>query len=219
MTVGHLHDFTAHHTSLLRRSHPIKIPHPQPSGERRTFLDSISGVPVSDLPTSYANRTNMPNNIPEFQIANFLTTNTRPLSLSDPSLKDNTDTDCSICHIAYANPPQNYVHPDLPDGEKEYAVEIQNRGTCKHIFGRRCLEQHIRSGNPWSHTCPLCRTEWFSAPNSGRREILMDVERTLTALAALDLIDGRTGRARQELARVEVALVRIREALYESRWI
>lgn len=46
--------------------------------------------------------------------------------------------------------------------------------------------------------------------------MLMDVERTLTALAALDLVDEQV---QQELGQVEVALERIREALYESRWI
>lgn len=41
--------------------------------------------------------------------------------------------------------------------------------------------------------------------------MLLDVERTLTALAALRMVDEQ---ARQELAYVEVALERIREALY-----
>ncbi|KAJ4984821.1 SET domain-containing protein [Stagonosporopsis vannaccii] len=151
----------------------------------------------------------MPNNIPEFQIADFLTKYTKPLLRSDLTLTNGTNTECFICHTPYADPPQNYVHPDLPDGDEEYAVQIQNRSECKHIFGRRCLEQHIRGGNPWSHTCPLCRTEWFPAPNSARRDMLVEIERTLMVLAALDIVGGH---ARQELGQVEVALERIREA-------
>jgi hypothetical protein len=159
----------------------------------------------------------MPNSIPELQIANFLATNTKPLELRDvASANDDAGTDCPICHNPYADPPQNYVHPDLPGDEEEYAVQIENRGECTHIFGRRCLEHHIRGGNPWSHTCPLCRSDWFPAPNAGRQEMLLNVERTLTNLAAMEQIDEHT---RQELGQVEVALGRIRDALYESRWI
>lgn len=46
--------------------------------------------------------------------------------------------------------------------------------------------------------------------------MLMEVERTLNTIAALELDDEQ---ARTELGQVEVALERIREALYESRWI
>lgn len=158
----------------------------------------------------------MPNNIPRFQIANFLATNTKALELTKLSSKTNAEAECPICHAPYANPPQDYVHPDLPEDEEEYAVQISNRGDCVHIFGRRCLEYHIRGGNPWSHTCPLCRVEWFPAPNARRQEMLLEVERMLTTLAAIDLVDER---ARLELIQVEVALDRIRGALYESRWI
>lgn len=159
----------------------------------------------------------MPNSIPGFQVANFLATNTKPLKLKDiVSTTDDAGGVCPICHHSYVNPPQDYVHPDLPEDEEEYAVQIKNRGDCTHTFGRHCLEHHIRGGNPWSHTCPLCRTEWFPAPNAGRHEMLLNVERTLISLAAMEQIDEHT---RQELGQVEVALGRIRDALYESRWI
>lgn len=46
--------------------------------------------------------------------------------------------------------------------------------------------------------------------------MLLDIERTLTSLAAMEQIDENT---RQELGQVEVALGRIRDALYGSRWI
>lgn len=159
----------------------------------------------------------MANSIPEFQIANFLATNTKPLELKNiASTTESTGTECPICHNSYADPPQDYVHPDLPEDEDEYAVQIQNRGECTHVFGRRCLEHHIRGRNPWSYTCPLYRTEWFPAPNAGRQEMLLNVERTLTSLAAMEQIDEHT---RQELGQVEVALERVRDALYDSRWI
>ncbi|XPS71787.1 hypothetical protein M3J09_003964 [Ascochyta lentis] len=157
----------------------------------------------------------MPNRIPDFQIANFLTTNTTALQLTQLSAAG-VESECSICHNSYADPPQNYVHPDLPEGEDEYPVQIRNRGSCKHVFGRRCLEHHIRGGNPWSHTCPMCRTEWFPAPNAARRQMLNEVEWTLNHLATLHVDDDR---ARRELGEAEIALERIREALYESRWI
>lgn len=91
----------------------------------------------------------MPSTIPVFHIANFLATNTKPLKLKDIVLTtDDAGTDCPICHNSYADPPQNYVHPDLPEDEDEYAVQIENRGDCTHIFGRHCLEHHMRGGNP-----------------------------------------------------------------------
>ncbi|KAF1923364.1 uncharacterized protein M421DRAFT_425889 [Didymella exigua CBS 183.55] len=158
----------------------------------------------------------MPNLIPEFQIANFLANNTKPLELVELSSITDPETQCPICHNSFAGPPQDYVHPDLPGDEEEYAVQIDNRGECTHIFGRHCLEHHIRSGNPWSHVCPLCRTEWFPAPNAGRQDMLLNVERTLTALASIELVDEH---AIQELEQVELALGRIRDSLYDSRWI
>lgn len=160
----------------------------------------------------------MPNRIPNVQIANFLATNTKPLHLDELNSSANADKKCPICHNLYIDPPQGYVHPDFPEDEDEdeYAVQIKNREGCTHIFGRRCLECHVRSGNPWSHTCPLCRMEWLPAPNAGRRAMLGDVERTLNHLAALDLDNEK---ARQELREVEAALERTREALYQSRWI
>ncbi|KAF9699224.1 hypothetical protein EKO04_003322 [Ascochyta lentis] len=68
----------------------------------------------------------MPNRIPDFQIANFLTTNTTALQLTQLSAAG-VESECSICHNSYADPPQNYVHPDLPEGEDEYPVQIRNR--------------------------------------------------------------------------------------------
>ncbi|KAF2621292.1 hypothetical protein BU25DRAFT_312537, partial [Macroventuria anomochaeta] len=61
----------------------------------------------------------MPNNIPDFQIANFLATNTQPLQLTDLSPENDANIECTICHNPFADPPQDYVHPDLPEDEDE----------------------------------------------------------------------------------------------------
>jgi hypothetical protein len=158
----------------------------------------------------------MPHQIPDFQISHFLTSNTVPTPLTSLSHPSPRDRECPICHNAYADPPTGYLHPDIGDGESEYAVQVQNRGLCAHIFGRRCIEAHIRCGNPWSHTCPLCRAEWFPAPSGGRGLVLGEVEGALSRLARVDVQDGGV---RSELEAVDRALVRIREVLRGHRWI
>ncbi|KAF2132306.1 hypothetical protein P153DRAFT_383196 [Dothidotthia symphoricarpi CBS 119687] len=155
----------------------------------------------------------MPNHIPNFQISHFLSSHTIPL-LTPP------DPTCPICQLPYASPPQTYVHPLLPPDIPEYAVQINNRGPCTHVFGRRCVETHIRGRNPWSHTCPMCRAEWFPPPDTGRREVLEHVERALNGLARLeeDLSAGDEVTM-AEVEDLERSLERIREVLYGGRWI
>jgi hypothetical protein len=147
----------------------------------------------------------MPNEIPESQIREFLVTNTKPVVPTDSA-----DIECPICQVPYASPPQTSVHPDLPSGEEEYAVQIQNKAECTHIFGRRCLEGHIRSGNPWSHKCPFCRTGWLPAPNDtgedAREEV--DWERVFSLLADAE-------QARQVPIRVGRSLESLRDAREE----
>ncbi|KAF1938315.1 hypothetical protein EJ02DRAFT_514592 [Clathrospora elynae] len=61
----------------------------------------------------------MPGQIPEFQIAHFLSANTAPLPLAYVP-----DLDCPICSLPYASPPtSSYVHPDIGAGIHEYAVQ------------------------------------------------------------------------------------------------
>lgn len=130
----------------------------------------------------------MPNSIPEHQIANFLRDDTKSLRLDNLPTDHDTNRFCPICHLPYVEPPNEYVHPQHPRDDEEYAIQIQHSSGCRHIFGRVCLERHMRGGNPWSHTCPLCRTEWFPAPNATRRHMIEDIERTLIALSALELV-------------------------------
>ena len=161
----------------------------------------------------------MPIHIPDFQVSHFLTSNTVPIRFTSLPMSCPTDRECPICHNAYVDPPAGYVHPDVGGNEVEYAVQVQNRGACEHVFGRRCIEAHIRGGNPWSHTCPLCRTEWFPAPSDGRGQVLGQVEVALTRLARLEAEVEADVASRREFVEVDAALRRIREILNGRRWI
>ena len=158
----------------------------------------------------------MPNRIPEFQISHFLSAHTVPLALASLPSNSPQDQRCPICHNPYTCPSADHVHPLYPPGPLEYAVQIHDRGACAHIFGRRCIESHIRSGKPWSHTCPICRAQWFPAPNRARTAVLEEVESARNGLARMDLHDEVL---RVEVEAVDRALERIREVLYGQRWI
>lgn len=160
---------------------------------------------------------NMPDEIPESQIREFLVTNIQTVIPTDSA-----DLECPICQIPYATSPQTSVHTDLPSGREEYAVQIQNKAGCKHIFGRRCLEDHIRGGNPWSRKCPICRTEWLPAPNAAGGDALAEVDwdRVFTLLEDAERASRLSGRgrisgilrdAREELERV-LALLETQDA-------
>jgi hypothetical protein len=187
-----------------------------------TSLSALSVDLQSPFTNTIANKqpyvptTEMPNQIPDFQISNFLSANTVPLPIYSLPNTSPLDQQCPICHNLYSDPPEDYVRPLFPPGFAEYAVQVRNRGLCEHIFGRRCIESHIRSGTPWSHTCPLCRAEWFPAPHGGRTELLRNFEGALNGLARLEVQDDNV---RSEVERVERMLGRIREILYMSRWI
>jgi hypothetical protein len=36
--------------------------------------------------------------------------------------------------------------------------------TCRHVFGRRCIEDHLCSNRRYSRRCPVCRERWFARP-------------------------------------------------------
>jgi hypothetical protein len=69
---------------------------------------------------------------------------------------------------------------------------------------------------PWSHTCPLCRKEWFPAPSRGRTDMLRNIERALNGLANIEIRDAHV---RREIDDVEATMRRIRDGLYGNRWI
>lgn len=153
--------------------------------------------------------------IGESIISNFLNNHTRPLELSAlPS--DPLSRQCPICRDRYHAQHHAYLHPLLPADTPEYPVQVCDRGACRHILGRRCIERHVRAGQPWSHTCPLCREEWFPAPNSVRTVIFSTLDNVLGALERLEMGDEV---ARQEVENVEQALESIRELLHSQRWI
>lgn len=150
----------------------------------------------------------MPNDVPDSQIRDFLATNIKPVIPTGSA-----DMECPICQVPYASTPPTSVHPDLPSGEEEYAVQVQNKAECEHIFGRRCLEDHLRSGNPWSHKCPSCRTEWLPAPNDASEDAReeTDWDRLLNLLADTERAQGsrrvgwsleRSRAAREDLDRL-----------------
>jgi hypothetical protein len=155
----------------------------------------------------------MPNPLPEFQIQNFLSRHTLSLAIRSLPTGSPQDRECPICQNRYSDPPVSYAHPDCPSDVPEYACQVT---TCNHIFGRRCLEKHIRDGNPWSHTCPMCRKAWLTAPNRGRTEVMGHIERALNSLASLEVSDVEV---RREVENVEQALAMIRDVLNGNRWV
>jgi hypothetical protein len=61
-----------------------------------------------------------------------------------------------------------------------------------------------------------CAEEWFPAPNRGRVDVLSNLESALNVLADLEVRDAQV---RREVDHVERALGRIRDVMYENRWI
>lgn len=155
----------------------------------------------------------MPNRITNDKIQNFLARNTIPLSLSilPPSL-----IACPICSTPYSEQDPSYVHPLIPPDGPEYPIQVIKCGGCNHIIGRRCIEKSVRAGQPWSHTCPICREEWFVPPHSTRREILGSVRRCLNLLARIPRVRMET---RGDMEEVERTLTGVEIMLMERRWI
>ncbi|KAF2702746.1 hypothetical protein K504DRAFT_452988 [Pleomassaria siparia CBS 279.74] len=162
----------------------------------------------------------MPYRIPEPILSNFLTHYTVPVSLSSLSQSSSPSScpTCPICTNPYASPPRAYTHPLLPPDTPEYAVQVVNRGPCTHIFGRSCIEKHMRARMPWSHSCPMCRAEWFPAPHAARGQMMASVERALSIMAQVE-IGGVGTESADALAEVEILLERVREGLYGNRWV
>lgn len=171
--------------------------------------------PSKQLTKQIPKQTKMPYRIDESIVSNFITNHTRALRLSALP-PDPLSRQCPICRDLYHAQDPAYLHPLLPADTPEYPVQVRDRGLCRHILGRRCIERHIRAGHPWSHTCPLCREEWFPAPTSARAEIVGMLDNVLGVLERLEMRDEV---ARHELENVEQALDSIRELLYSHRWM
>lgn len=67
-----------------------------------------------------------------------------------------TETECPICHEPY--PQYDFTRTsDYP----AWPYERPEGAQCHHIFGRLCIEEHVRGGEEYSTRCPSCREEWI----------------------------------------------------------
>jgi hypothetical protein len=87
----------------------------------------------------------------------------RPVLLSD-------NTTCPLClepYVAFS-----------ADSVTDYPARpgVQWSGfQCNHVFGRVCIEQHIRSGEEYSVRCPICREAWFNVRPMEPGEYVLDI--------------------------------------------
>ncbi|KAI4653275.1 hypothetical protein J4E93_001037 [Alternaria ventricosa] len=92
-----------------------------------------------------------------------------PVPLNDLSESDRI---CTLCYEAF---------PPLEEGG-DYPVRVRSthaNSTCRHVFGRTCIEEHLSSGRGYSRRCPICRESWF-----GDAEDEADEEPEESAVAA-----------------------------------
>lgn len=78
----------------------------------------------------------------------FLTTRVEPVALA--SLTDD-ERECTICYLEYGV-------VDVEGGDSEQPIRMRS---CGHVFGERCLGEHIRGSHVESNKCPECRTLLF----------------------------------------------------------
>jgi hypothetical protein len=100
--------------------------------------------------------------LPEQEIQAYLAL-LRPVPLSDSST-------CPLCLEPYADFSDDSVtdYPARPG--------VQWSGfQCNHVFGRVCIEQHIRSGEEYSARCPICREAWFRLGTPEPGESVLDI--------------------------------------------
>jgi len=77
-----------------------------------------------------------------------------------------SDRICPLCYEAF---------PPLEEGG-DYPVRVRSthaNSTCRHVFGRTCIEAHLSSPRGYSMWCPICRESWF---DDARAEALGGVE-------------------------------------------
>jgi hypothetical protein len=122
----------------------------------------------------------------------FIATQTRQANLAELPTDEQS---CPICHIKYGEAEGR----TLP----EAAVRIAG---CNHVFGRRCLQQHVHGGFAYSKTCPQCRAKLFGPATA---DDLQAVSARLRELEqrALVLEEG-IATARQDLSAASDAVER-----------
>ncbi|KAF2110520.1 hypothetical protein BDV96DRAFT_202837 [Lophiotrema nucula] len=81
--------------------------------------------------------------------------------------------DCPICNEPYGTY-SKAIDLSSNDDLLEWPVRVDLCATpdsrtrlCGHIFGRRCLEKHLKAQGPWHSKCPMCRMTWFEPVHSG----------------------------------------------------
>ncbi|KAF2752152.1 hypothetical protein M011DRAFT_523003 [Sporormia fimetaria CBS 119925] len=106
------------------------------------------------------------------ELSTYLTHLTHLTPLSPFSLPP-TDRTCPICYEPYLPYAVLSPHPSNPQihPEGEYPVRVRSlhpHTQCRHVFGSKCIEAHLRSQGPWCTRCPTCREEWFDWPEDAR---------------------------------------------------
>jgi hypothetical protein len=93
----------------------------------------------------------------------FLKYHFKPLQQAQPSdspptvtanhhVEDEND-ECAICRNSYGS--TNLVVMQLDTHH-----QVTGLPTCRHVFGRACIEQLIRLTDDGPVRCPMCRTQW-----------------------------------------------------------
>jgi hypothetical protein len=95
---------------------------------------------------------------------------TTPLKLGSIDLDS---PECPICREPYIDFQQSLPSSNESEGEWAVRVDISaaqvgGKRCCGHIFGRRCLERHVKGNEAWRNTCPICRAPWFVTETNGR---------------------------------------------------
>ena len=121
----------------------------------------------------------MPQRIPRTVIQIFLRNHTLPI---DISLLDPSSRTCPITHEEYGPRDHTYIYPDIsPDGP-DHPIQIKS---CKHIFGRRALENSMQQDRPWAHLCPVCRVQLVPPARRTRSALLEDAVRMVARVASM----------------------------------
>lgn len=69
------------------------------------------------------------------------------------------DRECTICYDRFALSTEDVLAPaSFSDLRPEPPIRIT---ACNHIFGERCLRDHVNGGFSYSSACPMCRRSLF----------------------------------------------------------
>lgn len=105
----------------------------------------------------------------------FLQTGVERVDPANISIEDRT---CDICYGSYGD-------DETPSNITVVPIRIR---TCRHIFCRDCISQHVRTQHPNANTCPKCRGVLFQrdrAPVNGARSRATAVQTSRQAQAAI----------------------------------